>query len=55
MSNLFIDWAVAQAIDRAMAKAEDLKAQNKILNDDEIDTLTSEEFDKIMEENNGAS
>ena len=55
MSNLFIDWAVDQAIDRAMAKAEDLKAQNKILNDDEIDTLTSEEFDKIMEENNGAS
>ena len=54
-SNLFIDWAVDQAIDRAMAKAEDLKAQNKILNDDEIDTLTSEEFDKIMEENNGAS
>ena len=55
MSNLFIDWAVDQAIDRAMAKAEDLKAQNKILNDDEIDTLTSEEFDKIMEKNNGAS
>ena len=55
MSNLFTDWAVDQAIDRAMEKAEDLKAQGKILNDDEIDTLTTEEFDKIMEENHGAS
>ena len=48
MSNLFIDWAVDQAVDKAMEKAEDLKAQGKILNDDEIDALTSEEFDKIM-------
>ena len=55
MSNLFTDWAVDQAIDRAMEKAEYLKAQGKILNDDEIDALTSEEFDKIMEENHGAS
>ena len=55
MSNLFIDWAVDKAVDKAMEKAEDLKAQGKILNDDEIDVLTTEEFDKIMEENNGAS
>ena len=55
MSNLFTDWAVDQAIDRAVEKAEDLKAQGKILNDDEIDVLTTEEFNKIMEENNGAS
>jgi len=55
MSNLFIDWAIDQAIDKAMVKAEYLKSQNKILNDDEIDRLTTEEFDKIMEENNGAS
>ena len=33
----------------------DLKAEGKILNDDEIDALTTEEFDKIMEKNNGAS
>ena len=56
MSNLFTDWAVDQAIDRAMEKAEDLKAQGKILNDDEIDALTTKEFDKIIqEENHGAS
>ena len=55
MSNLFTDWAVDQAIDKAMEKTEDLKAEGKILNDDEIDALTTEEFDKIMEKNNGAS
>ena len=56
MSNLFTDWAVDQAIDRAMEKAEDLRDQNKILNDDEIDALTTKEFDKIMQEKNyGAS
>ena len=47
MSNLFTDWAVDQAIDRAMKKAEDLKEQNKILNDDEIDVLMTEEFKKL--------
>ena len=56
MSNVFTDWAVDQAIDRAMEKAEDLRDQNKILNDDEIDALTTKEFDKIMQEKNyGAS
>jgi len=55
MSSLFTDWAVDQAIDRAVEKAEDLRLQGKILNDDEIDSLTTEEFNKIMEEYNGAS
>ena len=55
MSNLFRDWAVDQAIDKAMAEVENLKAQGKISDDDEIDALTTEKFDKIMEENNGAS
>ena len=49
MSNIFIDWAVDQAVDRAMEKVEDLKAQDKILNDDEVDVLTTKEFDKIMQ------
>ena len=49
MSNVFTDWAVDQAVDRAMEKVEDLKAQDKILNDDEVDALTTKEFDKIMQ------
>ena len=55
MSNLFRDWATDLAIDNAMEKAENLKAQGKILDDDEIDALTTEKFDKIMEENDGTS
>ena len=55
MSNLFVDWAIDQAIDNAMEKAENLKAQGTILNDDEIDILTTLEFDRLMEKNNGAS
>ena len=49
MSNAFTDWAIDQAIDRAIEKAEDLKAQDKILNDDEVDALTNKEFDNIMQ------
>jgi len=30
-------------------EVEDLKAQDKILNDDEVDVLTTKEFDKIMQ------
>ena len=55
MSNLFVAWAIDQAIDNAMEKAENLKAQGTILNDDEIDILTTLEFDRLMEKNNGAS
>tara|TARA_Y100000401_G_scaffold114446_1_gene116500 strand:- start:225 stop:392 length:168 start_codon:yes stop_codon:yes gene_type:complete len=55
MSNLFADWAVDQAIDNAMVKVENLKAQGTILDDDEIDILTTLEFDKLMEKYNGAS
>tara|TARA_R110002020_G_scaffold24412_5_gene80371 strand:+ start:73 stop:240 length:168 start_codon:yes stop_codon:yes gene_type:complete len=55
MSNLFTDWAVDEAIDRALEKAEDLRLQGKILNDDEIDNLTTKEFNIIMEEYHGAS
>ena len=49
MSNAFTDWAIDQAVDRAMEEVEDLKSQDKILNDDEIDALTTKEFDKIMQ------
>ena len=55
MSNLFRDWAVDQAIDKAMAEVENLKAQGKILDDDEIDILTTLEFQKLMEQYDGAS
>tara|TARA_R110002020_G_scaffold133304_4_gene297469 strand:- start:2908 stop:3078 length:171 start_codon:yes stop_codon:yes gene_type:complete len=55
MSNLFTDWAVDQAIDRAMEKVEDLQAQGKILNDDEVDALTNKEFDEVMKEVHDAS
>ena len=55
MSSLFKDWAVDQAIDNAMVKAENLKAQGTTLDDDEIDTLTTLEFDRLMEKYNGAS
>ena len=55
MSSLFKDWAVDKAIDNAMVKAENLKAQGTILDDDEIDILTTLEFDKLMEKYNGAS
>ena len=55
MSNLFTDWAVDEAIDRSLEKAEDLRLQGKILNDDEIDNLTTKEFNIIMEEYHGAS
>jgi hypothetical protein len=55
MSNLFTDWAVDQAIDNAMVKAENLKAQGTILDDDEIDILTTLEFDRLMERYNGTS
>ena len=55
MSSLFINWAIDKAIDDAMAEVENLKTQGKILDDDEIDALTTEKFDKIMEENNGTS
>ena len=41
MSSLFKDWAVDQAIDNAMVKVENLKAQGTILDDDEIDILTT--------------
>ena len=37
MSNAFTDWAIDQAVDRAMEEVEDLKSQDKILNDDEIE------------------
>lgn len=53
MSNAITDWAVDQAIDRAMEKAEELKAQDKILNDDEVDALTAKEFDKLIQELTG--
>ena len=49
MSNAFTDWAIDQAVDRAMEEVEDLKSQDKILNDDEIDALTTQEFNKIMQ------
>ena len=49
MSSLFKDWAVDKAIDNAMEKAENLKAQGTILDDDEIDILTTLEFDRLME------
>ena len=55
MSNLFRDWATDLAIDTAMEKAENLKAQGKILDDDEIDILTTLEFQKLMEQYDGAS
>ena len=55
MSNLFTDWAVDQAIDRAMEKVEDLQAQGKILNDDEVDALTNKEFNEVMKEAHDAS
>ena len=55
MSNLFVAWAIDQAIDNAMEKAENLKAQGTILNDDEIDILTTLEFDRLMEKYNGTS
>ena len=55
MSNLFSDCAVDLAIDNAMVKAENLKAQGTILDDDEIDILTTLEFDRLMERYNGTS
>ncbi len=55
MSNLFTDWAVDQAIDRAMEKAEDLKIQGNDLTDKEIDKLITKEHEKIMEQYDGAS
>lgn len=55
MSSLFKDWAVDKAIDRAVEKAEDLRTQGKTLNDDEIDILTTLEFEKLMEKYNGTS
>ena len=55
MSNAFTDWAIDQAIDRAMEKVADLQAQGKILNDDEVDALTNKEFEQVMKENHGAS
>ena len=55
MSSLFKDWAVDKAIDNAMVKAENLKAQGTILDDDEIDILTTLEFDRLMERYNGTS
>ena len=55
MSNLFRDWATDLAIDNAIVKAENLKAQGTILNDDEIDILTTLEFEKLMEKYNGTS
>ena len=55
MSNTFTDWAIDQAIDRAMEKVADLQAQGKILNDDEVDALTNKEFEQVMKENHGAS
>ena len=47
MSSLFKDWAVDQAIDNAMVKAENLKAQGTILDDDEIEL--EEEAKMILE------
>jgi len=55
MSSLFKDWAVDKAIDNAMVKAENLKAQGTVLDDDEIDTLTTLEFNQLMERYNGTS
>ena len=44
MSNLFKDWAIDAAIDRAVERADELGIANNYF----IDSLTTIEFEKLM-------